>query len=178
MRTILTATLLTFGLLTGAALAVGDSSSPPAPTETTTKCARGEIFDKAKKACVKSASLEINDDQRYEAVRELAYAGRPAEALAVIATAQARDTPRFLTYTGFALRKMGDFDGAMTAYGKALEMDPDFILARSYMGQGMVAEGDYGGALKELREIADRGGRDSWAYAALDSALRGEPTNY
>ena len=46
------------------------------------------------------------------------------------------------------------------------------------MGQGLIEQGDLAGALGQLREIAARGGRDTWAYAALEGALRGMPTTY
>lgn len=160
------------------AFAAGESDSTPKPTETSTKCADGEVFDKDKNECVKSASLDLDDDDRYEAVRELAYSGRPESALMVIASAEGADTPRFLTYRGFALRKMGDFEGAMVAYRKALEIDPDYILARSYMAQGMLQQGDFSGAHAELRAIEAKGGRDTWAYASLVQAINGQPTNY
>lgn len=177
MLKILTAPLA-LPLLATMALAAGDSNTAPKPTETSTKCADGEVFDKDKQECVKSASLDLNDDDRYEAVRELAYAGRPDSALMVIAAADTADSPRFLTYRGFALRQKGDFDGAMTAYRKALAIDPDYILARSYMAQGMLQQGDFAGAHAELKRIEATGGRDTWAYASLVQAINGQPVNY
>lgn len=177
MRKFVTATLL-LPFLATMALAVGSDDSPPKPTETTTECADGEVFDKKKKKCVKSASLDLDDDDRYEAVRELAYAGRSRSALMVIASAEGADTPRFLTYRGFALRQSGDVEGAMAAYHRALDLDPTHILARSYMAQGMLQQGDYAGAHDQLKLIEDQGGRDTWAYVALVQAIRGEPTRY
>ncbi|WP_375174471.1 tetratricopeptide repeat protein [Pseudooceanicola sp.] len=160
------------------AFAVGSDDTPPKPTETSTQCPDGEVFDKEKKECVKSASLDLNDDDRYEAVRELAYAGRSESALMVIASADGAETPRFLTYRGFALRQTGDYDGAMAAYRKALDIDPHHILARSYMAQGMLQQGDYAGAHEQLKLIEAQGGRETWAYVALVQAIRGEPTRY
>lgn len=179
MRATLFAAALALPLLALPALSAGsDSDTPPKPTETTTKCKDGEIYDKDKKKCEKSASLDFDDDQRFDAVRELAYAGRHASALAIIASANEPDSPRFLTYTGFNLRQMGDMDGAMTAYRQALAIDPDYILARSYMAQGLLKQGQRTEAVAQLREIETRGGRDTWAYASLDQALRGTPVNY
>ncbi|MGI3169207.1 tetratricopeptide repeat protein [Pseudooceanicola sp. C21-150M6] len=180
MRQTLTATALTLILPLAAlpAFAAGDSSTPPKPTETTTKCADGEVFDKDKGACVKSASLGLDDDQRYEAVRELAYAGRPESALKVIEGAEAKDSPRFLTYVGFSLRQMGDVDGAMQAYRKALAIDPDYILARSYMAQGLLTQGHREAAVAQLREIEARNGYGTWAHKSLMMAMKGEFTAY
>ena len=178
MRQTLTAALFALPFLAGAALAVGDDDSPPKPTETSTECPDGYVFDKEKDGCVKSASLDLDDDQRYQAVRELAYAGRPASVLKVIDGAEAKDSPRFLTYRGFALREMGDFDGAMQAYQRALAIDPDNLLARSYMAQGLLTQDRREEALAQLQIIEAKGGSGSWAHESLKMALRGEYTNY
>jgi len=41
-----------------------------------------------------------------------------------------------------------------------LTEDPDNTLARSYLGQAHVAQGDLGAARDQLRQIRARGGRD------------------
>ena len=179
MRLTLTAAVLALPFLALPALSAGsDSNTPPKPTETTTKCPDGQIYDKEKKSCEKSASLDFDDDQRFDAVRELAYAGRHASAMAIIASADQPDSPRFLTYTGFNLRQMGDVDGAMVAYRQALAIDPDYILARSYMAQGLLKQGQRAEAVAQLREIEARGGRGTWAHKSLIMALKGQTTTY
>jgi len=161
------------------ALAAGsDSTSPPKPTETSTKCEDGMVFDETTKTCIKSSAELIDDDIRFAAVRELAYEGRYASAMMVIDSASDQEDPRFLNYRGYVNRKLGDLDTAMVFYKRALAKDPDYVLARSYMGQGLIEQGDLAGALAQLREIDARGGRDTWAYASLDQALRGAPVNY
>lgn len=160
------------------AFAVGEEDTPPKPTETTKECPDGEIWDKDSKSCIKSSAAIIDDDQRYDAVRELAYADRHKSALMIIETAQAKDSPRFLTYRGFSLRKMGDMEGAMTFYRQALAIDPDYILARSYMAQGLLQQGQRDLALAQLSEIEARGGKESWAHRSLKMALNGEYTDY
>ena len=60
----------------------------------------------------------------------------------------------------------------MEYYARALAIDPDYVLARSYMGQGMVADGDMAGAKAQLAEIRDRGHQDSWAYVMLENAIQ------
>ncbi|EAQ04433.1 hypothetical protein OB2597_09824 [Pseudooceanicola batsensis HTCC2597] len=175
----LSAALVALPFLAAGAFAAGsDSATPPEPTETSTKCPDGEIYDADKKACEKSASLNFDDDDRYEAVRELAYTGRSESALAVIASADAPESPRFLTYRGFTLRQMGDTAGAMTAYRKALALDPGNNLARSYMAQGLLKEGRRTEAVAQLHEIEARAGHGSWAHRSLMLALRGEHTTY
>ncbi|WP_370284116.1 tetratricopeptide repeat protein [Pseudooceanicola sp.] len=155
-----------------------DSSTPPKPTETSTECEDGMVYDEKTRTCIKSSAALIDDDSRYAAVRELAYAGRYDSAMMVMDTARTPGDPRFLNYRGFVHRKQGDLDTAMAYYRRALAADPDHVLARSYMGQGLIEQGDLAGALGQLREIAARGGRDTWAYAALEGALRGMPTTY
>lgn len=179
MRLTLPSALIALPLLALPAFAAGSSSSDaPKPTETTTECPDGEIFDKDKGSCEKSAALNFDDDDRFDAIRELAYAGRYNSAKQILATVDQTDAPRFLTYEGFILRKTGHQQAAFDAYEKALSIEPTYILARSYMAQGMLAEGDYSGALTQLKMIEDQGGRDSWAYVSLDRAMRGAPTSY
>lgn len=158
--------------------AVGEEDTPPKPTETTQECADGHVWDKKTKACVQSSSELLDDDTRYDAVRELAYAGRTDSALSVIDGADAKDSPRFLTYRGFALRKQGDFDGAMAAYGAALAIEPDNILARSYMAQGLLTKGRRDEAVEILHQIEDLDGEGTWAHRSLVMALDGQPTDY
>ncbi len=177
MRYALSAVFVT-AFATGAFAAGGQSDTPPKETQTTTECAEGQIYDEETQACLDAEKQSFNDDQRYDAVRELAYAGAYDRAARVIASANNPDEARFLTYRGFISRKQGDFDAAMTFYSAALAIDPDNLLARSYMGQGLVSVGDVNGARGQLSQIVQRGGRDSWAYAALKLALGGQPSDY
>ena len=64
----------------------------------------------------------------------------------------------------------------MTYYRKALQADENYILARSYMGQALIQQGDINGAKVQLVEIRDRGGEDTWAYRSLLQALNGYKT--
>ena len=155
-----------------------DGGGSPSPTPTTTECTDGKVYDEKTKTCVDAESNLIDDDTRYDAIRELAYAAQYDRALMVLATAERQDDPRMLNYRGFIARKLGDLDTAMVFYEKALAADPDYLLARSYMGQGLIAQGDLVGALAQLREIEARGGAGGWPHQALDKALRGMPTDY
>jgi Tfp pilus assembly protein PilF len=79
---------------------------------------------------------------------------------------------RVLTYWGFTHRKLGKMDLGMTFYERALDQNPDNLLARSYMGQALVEQNDLVGALAQLREIRARGGAGGWPEQSLDSAIR------
>ncbi len=179
MRPSISLTIPFFLALSVSAHAAGSSNdSPPKTTKTTTECTDGQIYDDNAKACVDADQQSFNDDQRYDAVRELAYAGEYNRAQQVIASADAPEGPRFLNYKGFISRKMGNHDDAIVFYTAALEQDPDYHLARSYMGQGLASVGDIDGAKEQLKEIMARGGRETWAYVALKNAISGKYTTY
>lgn len=157
----------------------GNDSSPPPQTETTTTCQKGEVWDKKTKTCIKAESNNLTDDQRFEAARELAYVGRPEEALAMLAVMTEGDSDRVLTYKGFANRKAGRMDQGMKIYRAALRQNPDNLLARSYMGQGYVEMGNLVEAKVQLAEIVQRGGSGTWAEDSLhDAILTGHTYGY
>lgn len=181
MRMILATTLLALApvLAPVMAFAVGTGdANPPTPTQTTEDCVEGLIFDLATQTCM-TPDQSTNDDQAMmDAVRELSYAGRYADARAVLDGLDADDS-MVQTYYGFTARKMGDLDTGMAYYNAALRIDPDNILARSYMGQGMVAMGDLVGARAQLSEIRARDGRQTWPEIALRLAIeRGVGPSY
>ena len=163
-----------------AAFAAGsDETTPPAPTETTTKCTNGQIFDPEAKKCKNPQDASLGAETRFAAVRELAYAGRYTEALATIDAMQEGETDRVLTYLGFITRKSGDMAGGMAYYARALEANPDNLLTRSYMGQALVEQGDIAAATRQLLEIRNRGGAGTWAEASLAHAVgTGQTLNY
>lgn len=144
----------------------------------TQKCEKGKVYDKKTKTCLDAESSLIIDDERYTAVREYAYFGDYDNALKVLATFDNQSDPRRYNYYGFVNRKQGHMDTAMAYYEQALDIDPDYVLARSYMGQGLVAQGDILGAHAQLQEIEARSGKDTWAYKALAMAMNGMPTDY
>ena len=162
------------------ALAVGtDDTTPPEPTETTTKCEEAMVWSEEQQKCVKPEDSALNNDVRFRAVRELAYAGRPEEALIVLATMTEGDTDRVLTYKGFAHRKAGRLDLGMEHYAHALDVNPNNIQARSYLGQMLVEMGEIAAARRQLDEIRTRGGAGTWAEASLARAVgTGETVNY
>lgn len=165
--------ILGLTLLPAAGYAAGDDSfAPPVKSETTTTCTGSKIWDEATKTCVDSTQSNWTDDDRHDAVRELAYAGAYDRALAVLAGYDAPQDARALTYRGFVARKTGDMDSAMDFYGAALSADPDYHPARSYRAQGYLEIGQRSAAEAELREIKARGGRETWAAFSLAQALR------
>ena len=165
-------TTLTLALFPFAAFAAGGGDmTPPKPSETTTTCADGLVWDLATQSCMTPEDSTNDDSARLDDVRELAYAGQYAAALDVLDTLDNAEAPLALTYYGFAHRKAGDVALGMAYYERAIAADPDNLLARSYMGQGYVEAGEVVLAQAQLTEIRMRGGRETWAEASLAQAI-------
>ena len=171
---ILIATALALALPTGLlAAGGGDEKAPSKP-----KCEDGLVYDKKTKKCVAAQDSRLDTDTLYQTVRALAHAERFEDARTVLA-AMPQGDDRTLTYLGFTSRKMGQPDAAMGYYTRALAVNPGNILARSYMGQGLVEEGDITAAIAQLRAIRAHGGAGSWAEASLRTAIAtGRTFNY
>ena len=164
--------LTTLMLIAPAAQAAGSGESePPQPTATTTQCKGTQVWDKKTKTCVDAREGRLDNDTLYRAAREIAWAGRPADALAVLDAMTEGDSDRVLTYRGFAHRKAGQWEAGRAFYNAALAKNPDNILARSYLGQGLLERGDFEGAFAQWEEIRARGGTGTWAETALLAAL-------
>ena len=59
--------------------------------------------------------------------------------------------------------------------GRAADLclvNPDNILARSYMGQAFVEQGDTANAKLQLAEINARGGKGTWPAFSLRKAIQ------
>jgi len=177
MRFLVLAAALTLPV---AAFAAGDNDwNPPKPTDTTKTCKGKKVWDEEKGRCVRPKESSLNQDGLFEAVRELAYAGRIDDAQAVLSAMSDQNDARVLTYWGFTHRKLGNRTLANAYYDQAIAQNPDNLLARSYMGQGFVEEGQFGLAMIQWKEIRARGGANTWPEAALRQALEsGATTSY
>ncbi len=162
---VLIAAALAFALPV-AAFAAGDETAPPKKP----KCESGFVYDKKTKSCVSSNGHTLDTETLYQQVRSLSYDGRYVDAQVLLAQMPA-DDDRTLTYMGFTSRKMGNTEAAMTYYARALARNPGNVLARSYMGQGLVEEGNISAAMEQLREIRAHGGKGTWAEASLRTAI-------
>lgn len=193
-----TLTLTVALILPVSAFAAGESDAPPKKTETTQNCFKAQqwdpeikkfvrfskpvngVWDASIKKCVRpDKTSHLDDDTLYDAVRELAYAGRYDAAITVLDQMPDQASDRVMTYRGFTARKLGKLELANVYYQQAIDTNPDNILARSYMGQGKVASGDLVAATEQLREIRNRGGAGTWAEASLRNAIEtGTTYNY
>lgn len=134
-------------------------------------CKKGEVWSKKKKKCVRAQSGVLPDEQLYEQGRELARQGHYDWALVVLEAVQDKNDPHVLNYMGYSNRKAGRLEIGITYYRKALAIDPDFVLAREYLGEGYVAAGRVDLAELELREIARRCGVQCEEYNDLSHAI-------
>ncbi len=142
--------------------AMGDGSSTSTPAK---KCKKGEVVKNGK--CVKATSGILPDEDLYQQGRALAQAGEYDWALTVLAAVSNRNDPRVLNYIGYSHRKSGRLDEAFGFYNKAIEIDPNFVLAREYLGEGYVAAGRVDLAKLQLTEIANRCGTTCEEYQEL-----------
>lgn len=168
MRLVLATLILAPSL---AAAAGSSSSDAPKPTQTTDVCEDGLVWDLATETCLTPEESTNEDSAMMDAVRELAHDGRYADALNVLDSLDDNTTDLALTYYGFAYRKSGNTDLGMAFYQQALAVNPDNILARSYMGQAHVEAGEFELASAQLSEIRKRGGRGTWAEFSLRQAI-------
>lgn len=121
-------------------------------------------------ACVGGASAAMADEELFYAGYWLAKSGRYEDALRYLNLARHKDE-RVLTYIGFATRKLGRVDEALPLYRKALEINPDYVVARAYLGEAHLTRGEPAKARGELAEIARRCGTSCPAYVDLTNHI-------
>lgn len=177
----LSAFLVTAGYSTAFAVGGGSSNTPAEPV---LHCKKGEVIKKIKKngvfvkkngvfvkKCVKVESGILSDEDLYQQGRQLAEAGEYDRALLVLAAIKNQNDPRVLNYMGYSNRKAGRLEIGITYYRKALAIDPNFVLAREYLGEGYVAAGKIDLARIELAEIEKRCGITCEEYKDLSKAI-------
>lgn len=180
---LITTSILSLGLaFNAAAFAAGTA---PAPSGTTTspmqlKCKPGEVIvtlhvkgKPNKKVCKKAKAEIIPDEDMFQQGRLLAKQGQYEWAITVLSSVKDQNDPAVLNYLGYSNRKAGRLDIAITYYNKALAIDPNYVLAREYLGEGYVAAGRLDLAQIQLDEIGNRAGKTSEEYIDLAKAIKG-----
>ncbi len=171
----LAAVFMAAGLTT--AFAAGESSTAAPSPKPALQCKKGEVIKKVMKngakvdTCVKVKAGILPDEDLYQQGRQLAKDGEYDWALEVLAAVQNQNDPRVLNYTGYSNRKAGRLDVGISYYKKALAIDPNFVLAREYLGEGYVAAGRVDLAKLELNEIKTRVGENTEEYKDLLKAI-------
>lgn len=157
--------------LSATAWAAGDGGSDTTSSPTTHNCKKGEVWDKKAKKCVKASSGLLPDEDLYQQGRALAKLGEYDWAVEVLSLAQNQDDPRVLNYLGYSNRKAGRLELGISYYDKALKIDPNYVLAREYLGEGYVAAGKLDLAKAQLAEIKLRCGETCEEYKDLSEAI-------
>lgn len=121
-------------------------------------------------ACVGAAKAGMSDTELFYAGYWLAKSGQYEKALSYLKLAAKQDE-RVLTYIGFSTRKLGDVEGALPLYEKALALNPNYTVARAYMGEAFLTKGEPAKAKAQLAEIATRCGTTCPEYVDLDRGI-------
>jgi tetratricopeptide (TPR) repeat protein len=166
-----------FGLATGV-LSVALFASPVLVTPAlaqkgepaTSKCDKFKKGSAGWKKCTGNVKDDMTDEQIYYSGYWLARTGQYAEAIEILNKASVKNE-RILTYIGFATRKLGDHDAAMELYGRALTVNPNYTVARAYMGEAFITKGQLAMAREQLSEIATRCGTSCAEYSELKLEL-------
>jgi len=122
-------------------------------------------------ACVGRADVLMPDEELFYAGYWLAKTGRYEQALGYLTLARKKDE-RVLTYIGYATRKLGLVDEAMPIYRQALTVNPDYAVARAYLGEAHLTKGEPDAARGQLAEIARRCGVSCAPYVDLAGHIR------
>lgn len=161
------ALLLAFGGASAFAAGGDDSGGSNASSQ----CKDGKVYSEQMQKCVDAEEGRLDDETIYQAGRTFAQAGRYGEAITVLSTIAANGDPRVLNYLGYSHRKQGRILVGLGYYEEALRINPDFTLAREYMGEAYLQLGDVGSARAQLREIADRCGTGCDEYLELERQI-------
>ncbi|MEP1209365.1 MAG: tetratricopeptide repeat protein [Rhizobiaceae bacterium] len=167
-------TVLAAGLVVGIASVSGQvfAASSGGSSNTTPTCINGKVWDKKTKKCVvPEQSSNLDDDNIYEAARDLAYNRRYEEAIVVLELAENKNDPRILNYLGYSNRKLGRVEKGLTYYAAALREDPDYTLVMEYMGEAFLQLGKVDKAQELLSEIEKRCGKDCREYTMLETEI-------
>jgi tetratricopeptide (TPR) repeat protein len=144
----------------------------------TKKCPSGTAWSDKQGKCAALKSGSLSDDELRQAGRQLARDGHFQDAITVLDMVSDKNDAMVLTYLGYSHRKLGDVDLGIALYQKALDIDPENIDTREYLGEGYVSKGQLDLAWLELAEIEKRCGTRCDEYQALDKAMRSSNPQY
>ena len=154
--------------ITGLVLSFQSAPASAAPdTQPTKNCKSGYVWSNSKGKCVKKTSQLLNDNDLYATASQLVEQGDYENAQDLLYRIKDQKQPRVLTYIGFTTRKMGRVEDAIRYYKLALGLDPNYVQARQYLGEGYLQLGDVSSARQELREIENRCGQTCEHYVSL-----------
>ncbi|MEO6608322.1 MAG: tetratricopeptide repeat protein [Aestuariivirga sp.] len=127
-----------------------------------------------KKACVKVTGSNLSDEELYQQAWLLAKTGEYDWAISVLSAITQQNDPDVLTMLGYSNRKAGRLELGISYYAKALEQRPNFVRAREYLGEGLVAAGRVDEAKLQLQEISKICGTECEEFEDLQKAINGD----
>jgi tetratricopeptide (TPR) repeat protein len=157
----------------GLAFAAGDDSKDT--SSDTPTCEQGLVYDPETKTCIEQQSGIIGDDALADYAYALAKEERYNEALRVLDLAASSDNAKVLNYRGFVTRKLGDVDGGIGYYLAGLQLDPNYVQLREYLGEAYVTKGRLDLAREQLAAIEGLCGTDCEHYVQLAAHIDGNP---
>jgi hypothetical protein len=166
------------------ALAAGGGGSNVVPKPTTSpkqlRCKTGEVVKTVQhtgkpdtKECVKVTGANLSDPELYQQGWLLAKTGEYDWAITVLSAVSNKNDPDVLNMLGYSNRKAGRLELGISYYAKALEQRPNFVRAREYLGEGLVAAGRVDEAKVQLQEISKICGTGCEEFEDLQKAING-----
>jgi tetratricopeptide (TPR) repeat protein len=164
------AAVISFGSTLALAASGGGNGGSAASTPS---CPRGEVYNSHTSRCSRSTSA-LDDKDLYRQGRDLALAGRYREALTALNAVKKPDSMT-LTMIGYSTRKLGNYDGGLAYYAKALALDPNNVNTHEYLGEAYAEKGSLDLAKAELVKVSAVCGTTCEQYQDLAKAIAGLP---
>jgi tetratricopeptide (TPR) repeat protein len=152
----------------------GQSTTQPKPQPT---CKKGYVYSQIRKKCIKLLSEAIPDADLKTQGWALTAAGEYEAAIELFRSVANPRDPEALNGLGYSHRKSGMVEEGIRYYRQAIAIDPEYVRAREYLGEGYVALGKTDLAKAELAEIEKRCGKSCEEYVDLAEAIAGEKSD-
>ncbi|MBU0739414.1 MAG: tetratricopeptide repeat protein [Alphaproteobacteria bacterium] len=163
---VLTVVLLVWGL----GVAAGPSNAVIIEADPVPTCPPGQVFDSGAGQCATDRTRVSDADLMANAKRRIDEE-RFEEARALLDAVRQKNSARYFNYRGFVTRKLGDPEGALIHYRRALILDPYYAEAREYLGEAFLMLGRIEDAEAELIQIGRICGVECEPYLELSEAL-------
>jgi tetratricopeptide (TPR) repeat protein len=174
MRTPLAAIMFSATILLptlGFAAGGGGGSSGGSGNGQQVTCPKGEVYSSIRKRCVPKLSEMVPDREILDQAWALARNSEFDAARELFELAANRENPEVLNGLGYTNRKLGLFEIGIGYYKQALNIDPNYLQVREYLGEGYVSMGKLDLAREQLAEIEKRGGKGTEYHADLVEAI-------
>lgn len=165
----------------GSSAGGGYSSNGPATSPKQLRCKTGEVVKTVQhtgkpdtKECAKVTGANLSNPELYQQGWLLAKTGEYDWAITVLSAVSDKNDPDVLNMLGYSNRKAGRLELGISFYAKALEQRPNFVRAREYLGEGLVAAGRVDQAKLQLEEISRICGTRCEEYEDLQKAINGD----